>query len=79
MGFIFTLLIVFAGCFVFFKFVKPAKAPVVAAAIATAIIQLGIWLLPLVFKAIGALITIAIVVAVLGLIFFLWKKLQAKI
>ena len=78
-GSIFLLFVIFAGCFVFFKLVKPAKAPVVAAIIATAIFQLGIWCLPLLFKAIGAVITIIIALIAIGILVFLWNKLKSKI
>lgn len=78
-GFIFLLFVIFVACFTFFKFVKPAKSPAAAAIIATVIIQLSIWLLPLLFKAIGALFTVLIAIAAISLILFLWNKLETKI
>ena len=78
-GSIFLLFVIFAGCFVFFKPVKPAKSPVAAATIATIIIQVGIWCLPLLFKAIGAVITIIIALIAIGILVFLWNKLKSKI
>lgn len=78
-GSIFLLFAIFAMCFAFFKFVKPAKSPIAAAVITAVIIGIGIWALPLLFKAIGALFTILIAIAAISLIMFLWNKLETKI
>ena len=69
----------FCLCLVFFKFVKPAKSPIAAAVIAAIIIGIGIWCLPLLFKALGAVITIIIALIAIGIIVFLWDKLKSKI